>query len=32
MVRGRDGMRWCFTEAAHADDFHKEFGGMRMTA
>jgi hypothetical protein len=31
--RGRDGMRWCFTDPAHADDFQKQFfGGERITA
>jgi hypothetical protein len=30
--RGRDGMRWCFTDPAHADDFQKQFGGERVTA
>jgi len=28
--RGRDGMRWCFTDASHADAFHAEFGGERI--
>jgi hypothetical protein len=30
--RGRDGMRWCFTDPAHANEFHKEFGGQRLMA
>jgi hypothetical protein len=30
--RGCDGMRWCFTDPAHADDFQKQFGGERITA
>ena len=28
--RGRDGMRWCFTDASHADAFHAEFAGERI--
>jgi hypothetical protein len=30
--RGRDAMRWCFTDPAHADDFQQQFGGERITA
>jgi hypothetical protein len=29
--RGRGGMRWCFTDPAHADDFRKQIGGERIT-
>jgi hypothetical protein len=29
--RDSDGICWCFTDAAHADAFHAEFGGERLT-
>jgi hypothetical protein len=30
--RQRDGVRWCFTDPAHAEAFQKEFGGARVSA